>query len=192
MAVLVAMSCAPVAGPTTPEGTRQGEPNVTRTTTPGGPAADPYPLAIPGLASTHDAARKMVDTFGEEEARLPGVLERVLRVQRQIHQNPEFPFEEVETARLLEAEHGRNGAEVHRVGKTGFVAIYRGRAPIPAGVQHPVIAVRGELDAVRGRETADLPWASTKVSRFPGVKGGAKLDHSGGGKLAHLATGRSS
>ena len=88
-------------------------------------------------------------------------------MQRQIHQNPEFPFQEVETGRLLRAAHAENGAEVHRIGNTGFVAIFRGRAPIPAGVDPPVIAARGELDAVRGRELADFPWASEKESRHP-------------------------
>ena len=87
-------------------------------------------------------------------------------MQRQIHQNPEFPFEEVETGRLLRAAHAENGAEVHGIGNTGFVAIYRRRAPIPAGVDPPVIAARGELDAVRGRELADFPWASEKESRL--------------------------
>ena len=167
IALLAAVSCTGPAGPTTPVGVvgeatdGQGVPSA------GGSAVEPFPTSIPGLASTHEAVGKMVDIFRAEESRIPAVIERVLRVQRQIHQNPEFPFEEVETSRLLRAEHERNGAEVHRIGRTGFVAIYRGRAPIPAGVQPPVIAARGELDAIRGRETANLTWASEKVSRHP-------------------------
>ena len=164
--VLVALSCSAPTGINNPEGAGGNAANGRGTPSEIG-AVNPYPISIPGLTPTHEAVGRMVDIFRAEEARIPAVVERMLRVQRQIHQNPEFPFQEYETSKLLRAEHELNGAEVHKVGNTGFVAIYRGRATIPAGLQPPVIAARGELDAIRGTETANLSWASQKVSPHP-------------------------
>ena len=163
IALLFAASCTDSAGPTRPPETAEADGALTA----GESFIDRYPTSIPGLPSTHESVAKMAGIFRAEESRIETVVERMLRVQRQIHENPEFPFQEVETSKLLRAEHALNGAEVHTVGETGFVAIYRGRAPIPDGVEPPVIAARGELDAIRGRESADLPWASQKEGLHP-------------------------
>ena len=128
-----------------------------------------HPTSIPGLArpEAEESVSKMVSIFRAEEPRIPSVVERVLEVQREIHRNPEIAFQEHETRDLLMGEHARNGAQVHKIGATGFVAIYEDRAPVPAGVRRPAIAVRGELDAIFGRERTDLPWASAKEIRHP-------------------------
>ena len=128
-----------------------------------------FPTSIPGLdgPGAKEVVDKMVAIFREEEPRISSVVERVIAVQRQIHKNPEVAFQEYETRDLLMGEHEKNGATVHKIGATGFVAIYEGRGPIPVGTRRPVIAARGELDAIVGQERSGLPWASTKEGRNP-------------------------
>ena len=89
------------------------------------------------------------------------VAEQLRGLRRSIHASPELSFQETATADRLTAALGAFGiADVRRIGKTGIVARVPGRR---AGA--PVIAVRGDIDALPIQEATNLPFAST----VPGV-----------------------
>lgn len=81
---------------------------------------------------------------------------RILALRHDLHRHPELAFEEHRTAQRLEAELAfLNPAELHRVAGTGLVARIRGRDPAA-----PVVAVRGDIDALPIQEETGLPFAS--------------------------------
>jgi len=101
---------------------------------------------------------------------LPGALsalfDRELRdvlvgLRRDIHRHPELSFAEERTARTLVAALARaRPVSIDRVAGTGVVARLRGRDP-----RAPVVAVRGDIDALPIQEATGLEFASV----HPGV-----------------------
>ncbi|MEJ7809477.1 MAG: M20 family metallopeptidase [Gemmatimonadaceae bacterium] len=89
-------------------------------------------------------------------------LERTLRaLRRDLHEHPELSFHEERTAgRLHDALAALSPARLERVAGTGVVARIRGRT---SGA--PVVAVRGDIDALPIQEATGLPYASAT----PGV-----------------------
>jgi hippurate hydrolase len=82
--------------------------------------------------------------------------ERLVALRREIHANPELSFKEVETARRLTAALADVApVQLDRVAGTGVVARIRGR---DRGA--PVVAVRGDIDALPIEEATGLPFAS--------------------------------
>ncbi len=100
-------------------------------------------LALPdGVASRFTAAQ----------------IERLVALRRELHAHPELSQHERETARrLAEALSAIPGVEVRRVGDTGLVARIPGRDR-----RAPVVAVRGDIDALPITEETGLPFASTR------------------------------
>ena len=91
----------------------------------------------------------------------PDVRARLLALRRALHQDPELSLHEERTATRLHEELALlKPAELRRVGGTGVVARFRGRDP-----KAPVIAVRGDIDALPIQEETGLDFAS----RNPGV-----------------------
>jgi hippurate hydrolase len=87
--------------------------------------------------------------------------ERLVSLRRAIHQNPELSFRESATAEKLMAALTDVGAnEVTRVANTGVVARVHGR-----NRNAPVVAIRGDIDALPIQEATNLQYAST----VPGV-----------------------
>jgi hippurate hydrolase len=81
---------------------------------------------------------------------------RLVELRRAIHADPELSFQEERTAQKLERMLASLGAEeVRRVAKTGVVARVRGRDRAA-----PVVALRGDIDALPVREETGLPFAS--------------------------------
>lgn len=86
----------------------------------------------------------------------PPLRERLVMLRREIHANPELSFKEVETARrLTDALSEVSPVQLDRVAGTGIVARIRGRE---RGA--PVVAVRGDIDALPIEEATGLPFAS--------------------------------
>jgi amidohydrolase len=80
-------------------------------------------------------------------------------LRRDLHQHPELAFRETRSAALLEKELNAMGAvQVTRVAGTGVVARIRGRT---RGA--PVVAVRGDIDALPIQENTGLPFASVNA-----------------------------
>jgi hippurate hydrolase len=91
----------------------------------------------------------------------PGIADAILKLRRDLHRHPERSFEEHRTAaRLEEALRAIPGLEIQRVAGTGVVARLRGRSRAA-----PVIAVRGDIDALPIQEQTGVAWAS----ETPGV-----------------------
>jgi amidohydrolase len=85
----------------------------------------------------------------------------LIALRRDLHQHPELSWKEQRTAtRLAEAVMALGATEVTRVAGTGVVARFAGRDR--AG---PVVAVRGDIDALPIEEATGLPFTSSA----PGV-----------------------
>jgi hippurate hydrolase len=93
----------------------------------------------------------------EVSQRVPESLRaRLVTLRRDLHRHPELAFNEVRTARSLEAALRELGVtDVQRVGETGIVARVRGRND-----SAPLVAVRGDIDALPIQEATGLPYAS--------------------------------
>lgn len=86
----------------------------------------------------------------------PADVDALVALRRELHAHPELAFHEHETARrLAEALAAIPGAEVRRVTETGVVARLPGRDP-----RVPLVAVRGDIDALPIHEDTGLPFAS--------------------------------
>ena len=79
----------------------------------------------------------------------------LIAIRRDIHAHPELAFAEVRTAGVVARELTRLGIP-HRtgVGGTGVVGLIAGGRP------GPVLAIRGDMDALPITEKTGLPWAS--------------------------------
>ncbi len=85
----------------------------------------------------------------------------LLALRRDLHQHPELAFAEVRTCAALErAMAAAHPVSITRVAGTGLVARLRGR-----DANAPVVAVRGDIDALPIQEATGLPYASVN----PGV-----------------------
>jgi amidohydrolase len=82
--------------------------------------------------------------------------EQLISLRRELHANPELSFKEEETARRLTAALSElSPVQLDRVAGTGVVARIRGRDGAA-----PVVAVRGDMDALPIQEATGLPFAS--------------------------------
>jgi hippurate hydrolase len=82
--------------------------------------------------------------------------QRLTELRREIHQDPELSFEEHRTVGRLEGALAEVGVtDVRRVAGTGLVARVRG-----IDRTAPVVAVRGDIDALPIAEATGLPYAS--------------------------------
>ncbi len=87
--------------------------------------------------------------------------EKLVALRRDLHRHPELSFAESRTAAVLEqALASLHPASVRRVAGTGVVARIRGRR-----ADAPVVAVRGDIDALPIQEATGLPYSSI----HPGV-----------------------
>ena len=84
--------------------------------------------------------------------------ESLVSIRRRIHAQPEYGFQEFQTAALIAETLERLGARVRRgVATTGVVA--------ELGEGPPVVAIRADMDALPIAESTDLPFAS----KVPGM-----------------------
>ena len=87
--------------------------------------------------------------------------DQIVALRRTLHANPELSWEERATQRTLRAELVALGiTDVREIADTGLVAIIPGTRP-----GAPVIAIRGDIDALPITEETGVPFAS----RTPGV-----------------------
>ena len=86
----------------------------------------------------------------------PELRARLIAVRRDLHQHPELAFAEERTRDVLERELLRlSPTRIDRVAKTGLIARIAGADP-----KAPVVAVRGDIDALPIREATGLSFAS--------------------------------
>ena len=85
--------------------------------------------------------------------------EALLALRRDLHTHPELSWKERETQRRLETALGAAGVhDVRRIATTGLVARIPGRDP-----SAPVVALRGDIDALPIQEATGLPYASANA-----------------------------
>lgn len=101
-----------------------------------------------------DAPPRARDRFTHEE------IARLVALRRELHRHPELSWKEYATSDRLAAVAESLGATVTRVANTGVVARFKGRDP-----GAPVVAVRGDIDALPIQEETGLDYASA----VPGV-----------------------
>src|SRR3954447_14891706 len=88
--------------------------------------------------------------------------DRLIRVFRHLHANPELGFQEVKTAALVAKEFKDLGYEVHTgIGKTGVVGILKNGPG-------PVVMFRGDMDGLPVRESTGLGYASKATAATEG------------------------
>ncbi len=84
------------------------------------------------------------------------VRQELLELRHNLHRHPELAFQEERTARTLHEYLGRLEPKVlDRIADTGVVARIKGRDP-----DAPVVAVRGDIDALPIQEDTGLDFAS--------------------------------
>ena len=104
---------------------------------------------------TSDAAVRVNGHFSTE------AMESLIELRRDLHRHPELSWKEERTAgRLESALRGLGIMEINRVAGTGVIARIPGRE---RGA--PVVALRGDIDALPIQEATGLPYAS----EVPGV-----------------------
>lgn len=101
------------------------------------------------------------------EAKLPGVMPKVIAWRRDIHEHPELSGQETRTAKLV-ADHLRSlGIEVQeKMGMTGVVGVLKGGKP------GPVVALRADMDGLPVTEQVDLPFRSKAKAQWQGQEVG--------------------
>ena len=86
------------------------------------------------------------------------VQHRLVALREEIHRHPELAFEERETSQRLYVALGElRPAALERIAGTGVVARFRGRDRAT-----PLVAVRGDIDALPITEQTGLPFASQR------------------------------
>jgi hippurate hydrolase len=107
--------------------------------------ADTLPFAAPPAAI---AARFEADVIG-----------RLVTLRRELHGDPELSWHEARTAeRLIDALRSLGITDIQRVARTGVVARVPGRDR-----SAPVVALRGDIDALPITEATGLPFASANA-----------------------------
>jgi hippurate hydrolase len=91
----------------------------------------------------------------------PHLRDRLIALRHDLHRHPELSSKELRTADLLESElQSLNPTMLRRLGDTGVVVRVAGRKP-----SAPVVAVRGDIDALPIQEETGADFASVN----PGV-----------------------
>jgi len=101
-----------------------------------------------------DAPPAVLSRFPHDE------LAQLIALRRELHRHPELSWKEYATSDRLARIADSLGGEVTRVANTGVIARFRGRDP-----SAPVVAVRGDIDALPIQEATGLEYASA----VPGV-----------------------
>jgi hippurate hydrolase len=91
----------------------------------------------------------------------PDLRKRLLSLRRDLHRHPELSLKEEKTAQRLHDELATlKPASLKRIAGTGVLARFKGKNP-----KAPVVAVRGDIDALPIQEATGLDYAS----QVPGV-----------------------
>jgi amidohydrolase len=99
-----------------------------------------------------DLAKRVIDLVNQDE-------DRLVKIFKHLHANPEVGFQEVKTAELVAKEFKELGYEVHTgIGKTGVVGILKNGPG-------PVVMFRGDMDGLPVREATGLDYASKATAK---------------------------
>jgi len=83
------------------------------------------------------------------------ILQRIVDLRRELHQNPELSFEEFQTSNLIAKKLTRIGITTYSgIAETGVIGLIEGKKP------GKTIGIRAELDALPIEEKTGLPFSS--------------------------------
>lgn len=82
------------------------------------------------------------------------IKDETIKIRRDIHRNPELGFEEFRTSDLVYNYMKNLGYEVHKVAKTGVVALLRGKD------ESKTLAIRADIDCLPLQELNNCDYAS--------------------------------
>ena len=100
------------------------------------------------------------------DAKVADVKQKVITWRRDFHKNPELSNREFTTSKKV-VEHLKSlGIEIRVIAKTGVVGVLKGGKP------GPVIALRADMDALPVIERNELPYKSTAITEYNGLKVG--------------------
>ncbi|HEX5437185.1 MAG TPA: M20/M25/M40 family metallo-hydrolase, partial [Gemmatimonadaceae bacterium] len=89
----------------------------------------------------------------------PALRRELVALRQELHAHPELSHQETRTAdRLYAALAELEPAQLERVADTGIIARIRGRDPVL-----PLVALRGDIDALPIQEETGLPFASERA-----------------------------
>jgi amidohydrolase len=113
-------------------------------------------LTLAGLLPIPSDAAPQARPDPRVEQLLAGIQEELVVLRRDLHAHPELARKEVRTAGIVAGEFRKLGLEVRTgLAQTGVLGILRGARP------GPVVAIRGDMDALPLTEETGLPFAST-------------------------------
>ena len=134
-----------------------------------------FPALAAADAPAAPASRFTLTASGRAFAQISRFHPELTAFRRDLHAHPELGFEEVYTSgRVAEALTLCGVDAVHRgIGKTGVVAVIRGRQSARAGAGvNPMVALRADMDALTMTEHNSFGWRSSR----PGVMHGCGHD----------------
>ncbi len=134
-----------------------------------------FPALTAADAAAASASRFTLTAGGRAFAQISRFHPELTAFRRDLHAHPELGFEEVYTSgRVAEALTLCGVDAVHRgIGKTGVVAVIRGRQAASAGAGgNPMVALRADMDALTMTEHNSFGWKSSR----PGVMHGCGHD----------------
>src|ERR1700761_2803529 len=117
---------------------------------------------IEGAPTRPAAPLQLTELMSAIAAQLDADYPSLDALYKDIHANPELPFQEVRTAAKLAGLMRELGLEVtENVGRTGLVALLRNG-------DGPTVMVRTEMDGLPIEEETDVPYASRARARWQG------------------------
>jgi len=134
----------------------------------------PPPLATSSAGLRSMDALRPLAASGRAFAQIAQFHPELTAFRRDLHAHPELGFEEVYTAgRVAQALRLCGVDEVHTgIGKTGVVAVIRGRQPAASSRRRPMVGLRADMDALPMAEHNGFAWKSTR----PGLMHGCGHD----------------
>ncbi|UNM97236.1 amidohydrolase [Ignatzschineria rhizosphaerae] len=118
-----------------------------------------------GVESTIKASDQAEKNFNERALMLADSMEsQVIEWRRHLHEHPELPYQEYETAKyIVDALEKMGGYEIEAgIAKTGVKAVLVGGKP------GPVVALRADMDGLPVKEQNTLPFKSLATGIWDG------------------------
>ena len=86
----------------------------------------------------------------------------IIELREYLHENPELDLDLFNTQKTIKEKLDKLGIEYVEMAKTGICAIIRGTKGNVNGANRKTVLLRGDMDALKIKEEADVPYKSKK------------------------------